>query len=288
MHTTIKDRHKKLISASQTKDPKNLVAVRKLQKRYADFIKTSQYFYKGYIQRLASKFPAMKGLRRIAHRLQLETLSADELSIASAELERLIETSCHATLLRLGDLSRYRNEIRTKNRSWESALGYYSLAENLCPDSGSSHNQMAVIALADQNHLDAVYHLYRAMAIAEPYPMAQGNLEIEFRKITTAWEKNPVSIAKLGGEATLILLFVRLHARLYKGCDFMGHDELEKTVLSRLALFLKEQAFESTLEKFVIINIAAEYCAGARSKSESFFTYELEILIRRCRCYCIN
>lgn len=268
MHTTIKDRHKKMISASQTKEPKNVVALRKFQKRYVDFIKTSQYFYKGYIQRLASKYPAMKGLRRIAHRLQLDTLSADDLLIASPELERLVDASCHATLLRLGDLSRYRNEIRTKDRSWESALAYYSLAGNLCPDSGSSHNQMAVIALADQDHLEAVYHLYCAIAIAEPYPMAQGNLEIEFRKITAAWEKKSVSLAKLGNEATLVLLFVRLHARLYKGSVFAGHDELERTVLSRLALLLREQSFEITLEKFVIVNIAAEYHAVEKSKSK--------------------
>lgn len=269
IHTAIKDRHKKLITTSQIKEPKNIVAVRKLQKRYVDFIKTSQYFYKGYIQRLASRYPAMKGLRRIAHRLQLETLSVEDLETTSPNLERRIDTSCHATLLRLGDLSRYRNEIRTKDRSWESALGYYSLAGNLCPDSGSSHNQMAVIALADQNHLEAVYHLYRALAIKEPYPLSQGNLEIEFKKITSAWEKSPTSTAKLGSEATLVLLFVRLHARLYKGKPFAGHDELEMTVLSRLALLLKEPSFEITLEKFVIVNIAAEYFANERSRELS-------------------
>jgi hypothetical protein len=257
-----------MINSALAQGSKNPVTVRKLQKRYADFIKTSQFFYKGYIQRLASKYCGMKGLRRIAHCLSLETLSVDDVVKVSPELERLIDASCHATLLRLGDLSRYRNEIRTKDRSWEPALGYYSLAGNLCPDSGSSHNQIAVIALADQNHLEALYHLYRAIAIEEPYPMAKGNLEIEFKKITAAWEKKPISHTKLSSEATLVLWFVRLHAKFYRGIDFPGHKELEDEVLSRLADLLKGQSFEVTLEKLVIINIAAEYFATERSQSE--------------------
>lgn len=268
MHTLIKERHKRLVKAATAQNPRNVVEIRKLKKRYADFIKTSQHFYKGYVQRLASTYSGMSGLRRIAHRLSLETLSADNLVKVSPELERLIDASCHATLLRLGDLSRYRNEIRTKDRSWEPALGYYSLASNLCPDSGSSHNQMAVIALADQNHLDAVYHLYRAIAIKEPHQLAKGNLEIEFKKITTAWEKKHVPHAKLGSTDTLILWFVRLHAKLYKGTDFSTHNELESEVLTRLVRLLEEKSSEITLEKLVVINIAAEYFAVERSQGE--------------------
>lgn len=212
----------------------------------------------------------MKGLRRIAHRLSLETLSVDERVQVSSDVEHLIEMSCHATLLHLGDLSRYRNELRTKDRSWDSAVAYYRLAGDLYPDSGSSHNQMAVIALADGNHLDVLYHLYRAIAVNEPHPAAKKNLEVEFKKITTSWEKNAFPQTRKDSEATLILWFVRLHAKLYKGEDFSTHDELENEVLSRLAVLLKEQSFEATLEKFVLTNIAAEYLAADRVQGKSF------------------
>jgi len=271
VHTLMKDRHKKLVNAALKKEPRNLVEVRKLQKHYADFIKKSQFFYRGYIQRLASTYCGLKGLRRIAHCLSLETLSAENLIQVSPELEHLIDASCHATLLRLGDLSRYRNEIRVKDRSWEPALGYYSLAGNLCPDSGSSHHQIAVVALADQDHLDALYHLHRAIAINEPYPMAKSNLEIEFKKILAAWEKKPVPHAKLSNEATLTLWFVRLQSKFYKGADFVGntHQELEDEVLSRLTRLLREQSFETTLEKIVITSIAAEYLAAERLHDSS-------------------
>ena len=209
----------------------------------------------------------MKELRRVADRLSLDTQTIDVPEQATAQVKSLIKHSCHAALLRLGDLSRYRNDLRTKNRSWAPALGYYKLAGDLCPDLGDSHNQMAVIALADVNHLDAVYHLYRAIAIKHPHPLAEGNLEIEFKKIATAWEKS-VSSTSGNNEATLILWFVRLHARFYAGVSFSGHKELEDEVLSRVARLLKEQAFEETFLKIVLINIAAEFFAGERIKSK--------------------
>jgi hypothetical protein len=267
-HGLINARYRKMVTHYRNVEQNKAVERRKLEKRYVDFIKTSQFFYKGYIQRLASHFVGMKGLRRIAHRLALETLAVDERVRASSHVEHLIEMSCHATLLRLGDLSRYRNQLRTKDRSWDPALGYYGLAGDLYPDSGSSHNQMAVIALAETNHLDALYHLYRAIAVKEPHPLARGNLEIEFKKITTSWEKNSVSQMRNDSEATLILWFVRLHAKLYKGADFSTHDELENEVLSRLVLLLKEQSFEATLQKFVLTNIAAEYLAAEKVKGK--------------------
>jgi hypothetical protein len=142
------------------------------------------------------------------------------------------------------------------------------LANDLAPENGSAHNQMAVIALADGNHLHAVYHLYRAIAVNEPHPLAKGNLEIEFKKITAAWEKQR-SQPKSDSLTTLVWWFVLLHARFYEGADFATREELENEVLSRLALLLKEQNFGDVLEKFVLINIAAEYFAGQKVAGKS-------------------
>jgi hypothetical protein len=271
-HTKINNRYKKLLVEYRKGDQKKMVVEkRKFEKRYADFIKTSQFFYKGYIQRLASHFAGMKGLYRIANRLSLSTLSVDERIQPTPHVEHLIEMSCHATLLRLGDLSRYRNNMRTKDRSWDPAMAYYSLANDLYPDSGAAHNQMAVIATTDGNHLDAVYHFYRAIATKEPHPLAQGNLELEFKKIITSWQKkrpNP----KTGSLTTLVWWFVLLHAKFYEGADFSTHEELENEVLSRLALLLKEESFGETLEKFVLINLAAESLAGERFRSRFVLT----------------
>ena len=182
--------------------------------------------------------------------------------------------SCHQTLVCLGDLSRWRETQSVKrDRNWGPAIGYYNLAGLIYPNSGASHNQLAVIALVDANHLSATYHLYRALAVEEPHPTAKGNLEIEFGKIEEAWKKgeliktDPVRNSQEPGKA-LMAWFMRLHARCYKGLDFPEHEELESEVLSQLVVDLKERSFESTLSKLVMINLAAEYVAGVRVRGK--------------------
>jgi hypothetical protein len=188
-------------------------------------------------------------------------LSAQPPVEASDALRTSVLQSCHSTLIRLGDLSRYREtELVSKDRNWGPAIGYYDLAIAIYPASGASHNQLAVIALADGNHLRATYHLYRALAAQEPHPSAKGNLEIEFRKVRHAWRKRELirpEDAGIPGRA-LAPWFVYLHAQCYKGNDFPEHDELESEVLNQLAVDLKERSLEGTLQKFCLINIAAE------------------------------
>lgn len=181
-------------------------------------------------------------------------------------------------MVRLGDLSRYREtELVLKDRNWGPAIGYYDLACTIYPSSGAAHNQLAVVALADGNHLRATYHLYRALAVEEPYPGVKRNLEIEFKKIVAAWMKGDLIESDLvakestrDGKAgkALPAWFVLLHARCYKGEEFAGHDELENEFLSRLAIDLKERSLNSALTRFVLINITAEYYAGVRVQGE--------------------
>lgn len=95
-HIKINQRYRKIVEHYRKDDQRrNIVERRKLEKRYADFIKTSQFFYKGYIQRLASRFEGLKELRRIAHRLSLDTQAVDQRVSVSPEVERLIDSSCH-------------------------------------------------------------------------------------------------------------------------------------------------------------------------------------------------
>ena len=197
-------------------------------------------------------------------------LSADEPTEVSGTLAHDIFLSCHQTLVRLGDLSRWREtQSVAKDRDWGPAIGYYNLAGLIYPSSGASHNQLAVIALAETNHLSATYHLYRALAVEEPHPSAKDNLEIELKKIEEAWSKgelvknDPVRKTQ-EPRKVLVGWFIRLHARCYRGFDFSEHEELESEVLSQLVVELKERSFENTLSKFVMINIAAEYFAGVR------------------------
>ena len=192
----------------------------------------------------------------------------------SAELRHTVLLSCHQTLIRLGDLSRYREtETAPKQRDWGPAKGYYTLAGLIYPPSGASHNQLAAIALTNLDHLTATFHLYLALAAEEPHPNAKGNLEIEFKKIITAWENgelisNGIQNTTQGTGTVLVGWFMRLHARCYRGVEFSEHDELENEVLSQLKTDLRQRSMEETLGKFVLINVAAEYFAGSRWQSK--------------------
>ncbi|KAJ5665128.1 uncharacterized protein N7477_007576, partial [Penicillium maclennaniae] len=272
-HLKLNTRFRKLLSRYRDENAKKKpVEKRKLEKHYLDFIKSSQRFYRGYIQHLSSHFGGIVELDKVARKFNHENLSTQPSSTVTPDLHKRILQSCHATLIRLGDLSRYREtELVAKDRNWGPAIGYYDLASVIYPVSGASHNQLAVIALADGNHLRATYHLYRALSAQDPHPSAKGNLEIEFRKIMNLWTKRELirpEDAGIPGRA-LAPWFVYLHAQCYKGIDFPEHDELESEVMSQLAVDIRERSLEGTLQKLCLVNIAAEDFARTRSTEES-------------------
>ena len=150
-------------------------------------------------------------------------------------------------------------------------MGYYDLATIIYPESGISHNQLAVIALTDGNHLRSTYHLYRALSVEEPHPSAKDNLEIEVRKAQQAQSNDDGIIADgipegQDLEEALAGCYMRLHARCYKGVDHSGHDGDEKRLIRHLVAALKERSLESIIHRILMINIAAQYFAGIRLK----------------------
>lgn len=198
-------------------------------------------------------------------------------------LKNAVLLSCHQTLIQLGDLSRYREtELVEKDRNWGPAKGYYGLAAEILPDSGQSHNQLAVIAREDGDHFRSTYHLYRSLATKQPHPHAKQNLELEFRKIVTAWSKgelinNHKSADGNAAGRALVAWFVRLHSKCYKGQEFAQHDELENEVLSHLAIELKERSLDSVLQKIILINLAAEYFSTVQMQCMTPLSSNIEI-----------
>lgn len=142
-----------------------------------------------------------------------------------AEIKRLIISSCHRTLVFLGDLSRYR-EVSQNPKNWGPATGYYTLAKKLVPTSGSPHNQLAVIALNEGSNFSATYHLYRALSVAEPFPEAGDNLGVGFRKVLKAYKAGNLTANLARKEEQviheLVALFVRLHAKCFIGKELVS------------------------------------------------------------------
>ncbi|KAF2197789.1 hypothetical protein GQ43DRAFT_190367 [Delitschia confertaspora ATCC 74209] len=262
----------------------HVVELRKSSKHYLAFIKTSQRFYRQFIMNLDAQFDGIPELRKVAQKWKDDATKPSSRKKIPSNLRQQVLLSCHQTLIQLGDLSRYREtELVEKERNWGPAIGYYGLAAEIYPISGQSHNQQAVIAREDGNHFRSTYHLYRSLASKEPHPQAKPNLELEFKKIISAWQKGElVSNHKSSdGKTTspaLLAWFIRLHSKCYKGQEFAQHEELENEVLSQLAIELKERSLDSVLQKIILINLAAEYFAtvqmqGPNPPENIFRTY---------------
>ena len=175
-------------------------------------------------------------------------------------MKLLILQSCHATLIHLGDLSRYREtELNQKERNWGPAKGYYDIATALDPADGMSFNQLAVISLADNNHLLAVYYLYRALCIQKPPPQTLGNLETEFKKVLKHKQRGkPLFPIELPGISnSLVTAFLTYHAACYTDFEFSDDEDQRKALLAQFATEVKTKPFDSAFRKMCLINIMA-------------------------------
>ncbi|KAK0645936.1 hypothetical protein B0T16DRAFT_457921 [Cercophora newfieldiana] len=266
-HVNVTKAYRNVINRQQ--GPNLAVLKRKLEKQYIGFLTTSLSYYRAYLQRFCGRYKS-KELERVARRVKFDDLSAPAVApIANTDPEvlKLVNYSFHMTLICLGDLSRYRALVRSKDRSFDAALTYYSLANEMMPDAGHGYHQSAVIYAEAKNHLEIVYNMYRAMACDRPHPLAKQNLEREFRDIL---HPSGGGGAK-GSLETMVKWFVKLHAYYYKGEAFAGRKELEHEVDHRLSMALKtggEAGVDNTLLKMVLINITAYVAGLATIKTE--------------------
>jgi len=265
-----------------------MVAIRKIRADYVKFIKSCQRFYRGFVRHLSQAYGEIPTLQRVAQTLNrggetlllswqcwgLLLLVSDDLvattSAASIDNKAIVH-SCHRTLIQLGDLSRYREtEVGGEKRDWSAAIGFYDLAGSILPSSGQSHNQLAVLALADGNMFRAIYHLYRSLASEEPHPQSEGNLKKAFSKVSSSWEKGDLLHLNNGIKAKSVPdVFFGWYLRLLELC-YQGKEEdrleLEDEVPSRLTSLLRQET-SSMLYRVVIVNIASADASEKRFQS---------------------
>lgn len=230
------------------------VEKRKVEAKQGHYLRISQKFYKVFIQRL-SQCHAIPELRRVAKEIDAEGTS-DQSVTPSPELAKKVLSSCHLTLIRLGDLGRYRVDAKS-SKTYSSALVCYSLAHDLIPDSGYAFHQMAIINVQDGNHLEIVYNFYRSLAVKDPHPAAKDNLEKKFDILHGSRASKRGRTPPTASEA-LILWFVKLHAVFYKGEAVNdNHTALEREVMHRLSLAVKDPNLGILLLRMALTNISA-------------------------------
>jgi hypothetical protein len=267
LHTSVNSEYRRALG--RLKGNAHVVEKRKVEKMYQNFLRIAQKFYKGYVQRITARYDIQE-LKRIANGIEVEQPAADDMiSPVPEKLNRLVLRSCHATLIRLGDLARYRVQAKYKKfGGYDSALTYYALANDLLPESGFGHHQMGIIQLDEGNQLEVVYRFYRAWAAAEPHPNARGNLESKFRDLRAPNTPAPRQVSASPRD-TFSMWFVRLHALFYKGEPFSQHAELEGEVIHRLDMMAKNPEAGDILLKAILINIAAFHIAGLKYSGKS-------------------
>ncbi|KAK5163483.1 uncharacterized protein LTR77_010665 [Saxophila tyrrhenica] len=267
-HTEGKKYFHKALSPLRKQADQQPVAIRQLIKLYLQFLKEGQSFYRQHIQYLNRIFGGIRELELVAHHVKKDDSGESSQSSLSPDLQKVVLASCHRALICLGDLSRYRaSEKLDRDPDFGPAVGYYGLACTIVPSSGMGQHQQAVIALEQQHHLRAIYHLYRAIVVEEPHPNAAQNLKREFDRTNAAWDRGEL-IKKTrpkdpeSAKNTLIGWFVRLHSMCFKGEPVRGYDELEREVLGQLAAEIKQRPLDATLLRMVMTNFAAQYNAA--------------------------
>lgn len=139
-------------------------------------------------------------------------------------------------------------------------LTYYGLAHQLVPDNGFAYHQMGIVSLAQDNHLDIIYHFYRSWAIRAPHPNAEQNVQQEFKAVQSSVTKPGSNRA----QDAFIMWFVRLHAYFYKGELFVQQKELETEVLHRLKLSIEDPESRTMLLTMAMVNMSAHFIASKK------------------------
>ena len=231
---------------------------RRVEKMYSQFLRVSLQFYKGYLQRLLACYDVPE-INRVAAGMGLEsTPSGEKITQMSQATSNTILQSCHDTFVRLGDLARYRIRAKPGKSSFETPLTYYSLAQDLLPDSGFAAHQIAIISLDEGNHLNVIYHFYRSGVVKNPHPHAKGNLEAEFK---TLHQKRSYDQISSSPSDAFAYWFSKLHAFYYKGEPFSQQTELENEVLHRLEKSAVAQNTTKCLITMSLVNICAHHVA---------------------------
>lgn len=268
VHTLISTEYKK--GLQRHRGHGQIVQFRTIEKQYAKHLKTAQYFYKGFIERLSARY-RLRSLQRVAHTMQSGNLKiSDVIDADEARLSQELTAACYRTVLHMGDIARYRlNASRQKGHNPDVAMTYYALAQDLMPQEGDAHHQMAVVLAEQRRDFDVVYHFLRSWSVQKPFALAPKNLASEFKKLL-----QPPSNSRKQGNAPpdahdmFGSWLVRLHANYFKGEEFSSQGELEREVLHRWEALLKKAEQPAYLQKAVLMNIAAYDIALKRVQSE--------------------
>lgn len=152
----------------------------------------------------------------------------------SKKIKSLIFTAVQSSLIKLGDISRYRALTPTQRKKpttpsstttpaaipdYGPAYGYYVLAQTLLPENGAPANQLGVLSTYSKDFLASTYYFYRALACEESFATAGNNLALGFKKVL----RDGVGVDGVEREDVGILIeaFLKMHAEFYNQQEYL-------------------------------------------------------------------
>ena len=134
--------------------------------------------------------------------------------------------SCYRCYIFLGDLTRYIRDNGGNSTEWMTAAKYYNRALRLFPTNGNPHNQLAVLATYVNDDFNAMYHYFRSIAAANPFPTSKENLAVMFEKNRQQAENLQEALAPLlNGRRratenrvlrdSFLVFFIRIHGIIF-------------------------------------------------------------------------
>lgn len=142
------------------------------------------------------------------------------------------------------------------------------------PGSGISYNQLAIVALADNDLFRAVYWLYRALSTEEPHPQADANLRRAFAKVSQAEHDGRLQDGCSGLTSSYLRAISRAHAKRLPSDLKILESQAVETLKHEL---VKEEPSTSLRKIFLIIfattQDAQEHFTKAQGAENSYDTF---------------
>jgi len=150
---------------------------------------------------------------------------------------------CQDCLVHLGDLARYRNDLK-------QAESFYLLASKLLPGNGQPYNQLAILAIAKGNQALAVFNYFKSICVPNSFPAASSNLHRTLSQLLCSTNsQSPFGSSLSVTSDQFIEMYLQLMA-----CLFLLQDlDRANNIKDRISLEFKDILTSLTKEQILTL-----------------------------------
>ena len=244
---------------------------RKVISTLIKFVKGSQTYYRRLIHTLTKNL-------KFVDRLQLDDASPyghsfrDNLNTAPQSLLK----RCSGSLIRLGDLSRWREEARGGSKNWVPSTNFYLLAQSLNPQDGTSMFKQSIISWAKGDVLTSIYQLYLSMMTELPCEQSWNHLTTQLRSPSPPLLTKPVKEADSIPRHDLIQSFLNTQLGCFRD---QGSKDAEEMFFANLESVLDHSVYLDDVAKMLLSGLAAEYIIQASLRRDTVEIVDLSMTL---------